>query len=134
MIDPQWMAWSSLPIPIWLRWLGLGITLLGGALLVWTFQNLGKNLSDTVVTRKEHTLVTTGPYRYVRHPFYLAGAVGVVGGSLVAANGFLFLAACIPIGFLMSRTRIEEEKFVERFGDEYREYMAKTGRSVPRLM
>ena len=85
MIDPQWMALSSVPIPVWLRWIGFVLIGLGGVLLVWTFQNLGKNLTDTVVTRKEHTLVTTGPYSYVRHPFYLAGAVGVVGGSLVAA-------------------------------------------------
>jgi protein-S-isoprenylcysteine O-methyltransferase Ste14 len=132
MIDPQWMAWSSVPIPVWLRWIGFGIVLLWGLLLVWTFHHLGNNLSDTVVTRKEHTLVTTGPYRYVRHPFYLAGVVGVVGGSLVTANWFLFLAACVPISFLVARTRIEEEKLVERFGDEYRDYMAKTGRFLPR--
>ena len=39
-------------------------------LLVWTFRCLGKNLTDTVVTRQEHTLVMQGPYRWVRHPFY----------------------------------------------------------------
>ena len=133
MINPQWMAWSSVPIPLWLRWFGFVLIGFGSFLLVWTFQNLGKNLTDTVVTRIEHTLVTTGPYRYVRHPFYLAGAVGVVGWSLVTANWFLFLAPCVPIGFLVARTRIEEEKLVERFGDEYREYMAKTGRFLPKV-
>ena len=134
MINPQWMAWSSIPMPVGLRWFGFVLIGFGGFLLVWTFQNLGKNLTDTVVTRKEHTLVTTGPYRYVRHPFYLAGAVGVVGGSLVAANWFLFLAACVPIGFLVARTRIEEEKLVERFGDEYRDYMRRVGRFLPKIM
>ncbi len=133
MINPQWMGWSSVPMPLGLRWFGFVLIGFGSLLLVWTLQNLGKNLTDTVVTRKEHTLVTTRPYRYVRHPFYLAGAVGVVGGSLVAANWFLFLAACVPIGFLVARTRIEEEKLVERFGDEYRDYMGRTGRFFPRL-
>ena len=106
---------------------------LWGVLFVWTFTNLGKNLTDTVVTRKDHTLVTTGPYRYVRHPFYLAFFVAVMGGAIVAANWFILLAGMIPCGFLIARTRIEEEKLIDRFGDEYREYMAKTGRFVPRV-
>ena len=64
------MAWASVPIPLWLRWCGFILIGCWGLLFVWTFQTLGKNLTDTVVTRKDHTLVTTGPYRYVRHPFY----------------------------------------------------------------
>jgi protein-S-isoprenylcysteine O-methyltransferase Ste14 len=83
MINPQRMAWASVPIPIWLRWLGFVLIGFGGFLLVWTFRNLGKNLTDTVVTRKNHSLVTTGPYRFVRHPFYMAGIVAIIGGSLV---------------------------------------------------
>jgi protein-S-isoprenylcysteine O-methyltransferase Ste14 len=107
---------------------------LWGVLLVWTFRNLGKNLTDTVVTRKDHTLVTTGPYRYVRHPFYLAFFLAVIGGSIVAANWFVFLAGMIPSGFLIARTRIEEEKLTERFGEEYRDYVKTTGRFFPRLL
>jgi protein-S-isoprenylcysteine O-methyltransferase Ste14 len=132
MIDPQWMSWSSVPVPVWLRWIGVVVTLFWGLLLVWTFHHLGRNLTDTVVTRTSHSLVTSGPYRFVRHPFYLALAAGIIGESLVGANWFLFLAGCIPCGFLVARTRIEEQKLIERFGDEYRNYMAKTGRFVPR--
>jgi protein-S-isoprenylcysteine O-methyltransferase Ste14 len=50
MINPSWMAWSSVPIPVWLRWCGIGLIALWGFLLVWTFRHLGKNLTDTVVT------------------------------------------------------------------------------------
>jgi protein-S-isoprenylcysteine O-methyltransferase Ste14 len=134
MINPQWMAWSSVPLPIWVRWIGFILIGLWGVLLVWTFRNLGKNLTDTVVTRKDHTLVTTGPYRYVRHPFYLAFFLAVIGGSIVAANWFVFLAGMIPSGFLIARTRIEEEKLTERFGEEYRDYVKTTGRFFPRLL
>ena len=95
--------------------------------------NLGKNLTDTVVTRKDHTLVTRGPYRYVRHPFYLSCALCVLGGSVAMANWFIPLAGAIPFGFLVARTRIEEEKLVERFGVEYQDYMRRVGRFVPRL-
>lgn len=134
MINPQWMAWSSVPLPMWVRWCGFVLVGVWGILLVWTFQNLGRNLTDTVVTRKDHTLVTTGPYRYARHPFYLAFFVAAIGGSVVAANWFIFLSGCVPIAFLVARTRIEEEKLVERFGDEYRDYMKGTGRFWPRFM
>lgn len=133
MIDPQWMAWSSIGIPLWLRWIGVAVVGCWGILLVWTFQNLGKNLTDTVVTRKDHALVTSGPYRFVRHPFYLSFALGIFGGSLAMANWFMLLAGVIPLGFLVARTRIEEEKLVERFGVEYQNYMRRVGRFVPRL-
>jgi len=133
MIDPRWMSWSALPIPVWLRWIGLAVAGFGGALLAWTFHCLGKNLTDTVVTRKEHSLVTTGPYRWVRHPFYTACAIGLVGGSLVTANWFILLTASIVFAFLVARTSIEEEKLVERFGDEYRDFMKGVGRFLPRF-
>ena len=133
MVEPRWMAWSSVPLPAWLRWCGVVATGFSGILVVWTFHHLGKNLTDTVVTRRDHTLVTTGPYRYVRHPFYLAFAMGMVGGSLVTANWFLLVSGLIPLAFLIARTRIEEAKLIERFGDDYRRYMAKTGRFFPRI-
>ncbi len=131
MVDPEWMAWSSVPMPIWLRWFGLVLIGFWGVLLVWTFRNLGRNLTDTVVTRKVHTLVTTGPYRYVRHPVYLAFFFAIAGGSIVAANWFVLIAGVIPSTFLIARTRIEEEKLIERFGDEYRTYVSTTGRFWP---
>jgi protein-S-isoprenylcysteine O-methyltransferase Ste14 len=87
MIDPRLMAWASVLIPLWLRWSGFILIAVRGVLFVWTFQTLGKTLTDTVVTRKEHTLVTTGPYRYVRHPFYLSFLIAVIGGSIVTATG-----------------------------------------------
>ena len=101
--------------------------------MVVTFRTLGKNLTDTVVTRAEHTLVTRGPYRWVRHPFYLATALAVVANSLVTANWFLALTGGIAFGLLVLRTRTEEEKLIERFGEDYKEYMERTGRFFPRL-
>ncbi|MBC7854408.1 MAG: isoprenylcysteine carboxylmethyltransferase family protein [Pirellulaceae bacterium] len=132
-INPAWMVWSSLSLPMWLRCVGLAVLVIGGSLIVWTFHNLGKNLTDTVVTRQEHSLVTSGPYRWVRHPFYLAGALGVLGVCLATANWFFAVAGAVVLTFLYSRTRIEEAKLVERFGDDYRNYMQRVGRFLPRL-
>jgi len=133
MLDARWMAWSSMALPVWVRWLGIAMAGCAGALVVWTFRNLGSNLTDTVVTRRDHSLVTTGPYRYVRHPFYIAVGLGNLGASLAMANWFILLTGLIPLGFLMVRTRIEEEKLVERFGVEYQDYMRRVGRFVPRF-
>lgn len=133
MVNPAWMAWSSLTLPGWLRWIGAAIGAAAGGLWVWTFRNLGKNLTDTVVTRREHTLVTAGPYRWVRHPFYDAMALAILGNSLVAANWFVFVAGGLAFGLIVVRTRKEEEKLIERFGDAYRTYMKRTGRFLPRI-
>ena len=133
MVNPAWMAWSSVALPGWLRWAGVVVGITGGLLLVVTFRTLGKNLTDTVVTRAEHTLVTRGPYRWVRHPFYLATALAVVANSLVTANWFLALTGGTLFGLLVLLTRTEEEKLIERFGEDYKEYMERTGRFLPRL-
>jgi protein-S-isoprenylcysteine O-methyltransferase Ste14 len=132
MVNPARMAWSSLPLPTWLRWVGVGVAVFGGALFIWTLRNLGKNLTDTVVTRREHTLVTTGPYRWVRHPFYVAAALTLLGNSLAAANWFLLGGGMLVFTLLAIRTRIEEAELLARFGGAYEEYMGRTHRFLPR--
>ena len=133
LIDPAYMAWAAVPLPVWLRWTGVGLALIAGSLLVWMFRTLGRNLTDTVVTRKQHTLVTTGPYRWVRHPMYASAALAIVGNSLVAANWYLFVVGCLALLLLVIRTRKEEQNLIAKFGDDYRNYMQQTGRFVPRL-
>lgn len=133
LVNPEWMAWSSMPLPVWLRWAGIGLDVLAGLLLVWTFRCLGKNLTDTVVTRREHTLVTRGPYRWVRHPFYGSVALLLTANALAAANWFLFVGGALALALLMLRTRREEDRLIARFGDSYREYMNRTGRFLPKL-
>jgi protein-S-isoprenylcysteine O-methyltransferase Ste14 len=133
MINPAWMAWSSVRVPLWSVWAGVPFLLAGAALLVWTFRSLGKNLTDTVVTRKQHTLVSHGPYRWIRHPLYSSAALLVVALSLVAANWFFFVAGMALLCLLVVRTRTEEANLVARFGDSYRQYMKRTGRFVPKL-
>ncbi len=132
MIDPSLMAWSSAPLPIWLRWLGVVLGIIAGLLLTVTFRTLGKNLTDTVVTRAEHVLVTSGPYRWVRHPFYVAFLLAVTANSLVTAKWFLALTGGIAFGLIVLRTRTEEDNLIERFGEEYLKYMARTGRFFPK--
>jgi protein-S-isoprenylcysteine O-methyltransferase Ste14 len=104
------------------------------ALLAWTLRGLGRNLTDTVVTRRAATLVTHGAYRWVRHPFYLCMALVIFGNALMAANWFMLAAGAVVLSFIAVRTKTEEEKLVARFGDDYRSYMRRTGRFVPRFV
>ena len=132
LINPSYMAWSSVPLPAWARWSGVAISAMGGALLTWTLVHLGPNLTDTVVTRREHTLVTRGPYRFVRHPFYDAAALFVIGIALLAANWFVFATGSAVVVLLVLRTRTEEANLLERFGAPYQAYLDRTGRFLPK--
>jgi protein-S-isoprenylcysteine O-methyltransferase Ste14 len=134
MINPARMAWSSMPLPAWLRWLGIVVFALAVSLLLWTLRSLGPNLTDTVVTRKTHTLVMRGPYRWVRHPFYDSAAFLMLSVTLMAANWFFLLGACAFMMLIVIRTRIEEDFLLARFGDNYRAYRNQTGRFLPRVL
>jgi len=131
MINSDWMALSSAPLPEWLRWIGVGAIALAGILLAWTMRTLGKNLTDTVVTRQEHTLVTSGPYRWIRHPFYDSAALLTTSFFLITANWFFLAGGAILFCLFAARLRTEEANLVARFGDRYRDYMARTARFIP---
>ena len=133
LISPSSIAWSALPAADWLRWVGVGLGLLACGLLDWTLHHLGKNLTDTVVTREEATLVTSGPYRWVRHPFYVTVLLLLVSATLITANWFIGLLSIFICAFFVLRTPLEEQKLIERFGDDYRAYARRTGRFLPRI-
>ena len=133
LIKPASMAWSSLPLPLWLRWSGLGIGVIAATLSLCTLHNLGKNLTDTVVTRQEHQLVTTGPYHWVRHPFYDAVLLCVLTASLLMANWFVFLTGSAVFVLQVIRSAREEQQLLARFGESYLAYTRQTGRFLPRL-
>jgi protein-S-isoprenylcysteine O-methyltransferase Ste14 len=131
LINPQWMAWSSMHLPGWARWLGVAFGVATALLFTWTFHSLGHNLTDTVVTRSNAMLVTGGPYRWVRHPFYISFAMAIIANALVADNWFLAIIGIGAFLVMVARTRIEERNLVARFGDDYVNYMRRTGRFLP---
>ncbi|HLF27826.1 MAG TPA: isoprenylcysteine carboxylmethyltransferase family protein [Anaerolineae bacterium] len=133
LINPAWVAWAALALPLELRWLGAGFSLTALPLVFWMFHSLGHNVTDTVAIRQRHTLVMHGPYRWIRHPLYSFGSLLFVGIGLMAANGLLLATMGIAFPLLVIRTPIEEAKLIEHFGNEYRAYMQQTGRFLPRL-
>ncbi|MGH2627750.1 MAG: methyltransferase family protein, partial [Anaerolineales bacterium] len=134
-VKPAWMDWSSLSLPDWLRWTATAVGAAVIPLLVWILRSLGRNISETYLTKGSHSLVTSGPYRWVRHPLYSAAALAFFALGALAANGFIMAMAGIVIaavaGFVIPR---EEANLMRKFGDEYRAYRSRTGMFVPILL
>ena len=133
-IEPRWMAWSSLPIREGARWIAAGVSVATLPVIAWVLRTLGRNVSETVLVKEGQTLVTTGPYRFVRHPLYSVGLTLFVALGVVAANGFILAMALIAIGAIrLAVIPREEAALAERFGAPYESYRARTGRLVPRI-
>ena len=135
VINPNWLAFANLAFPIWLRWTGVGIAILGFILLQWAQMTLGKSWSDTPRIMKEQTLITDGPYQFIRHPIYTAFIL-ILGSTLfISANwltGFAWLG--MTVLEVTSRVAFEENLMIEYFGDEYRQYMKRTGGLLPKVL
>jgi protein-S-isoprenylcysteine O-methyltransferase Ste14 len=133
LINPAWMAWSKIGLPEGARWLGviLGVFCTFG--IYWLFSSIGSGITPTSATRKEHQLVTKGPYRWVRHPLYTIGSSLFVAFGMMADNWFVMVLGMLAFIAMASRTPKEEANLIEKFGDEYREYMKHTGRYLPKL-
>jgi protein-S-isoprenylcysteine O-methyltransferase Ste14 len=135
VINPDWLAFASLSFPLWARWAGIALALSGFALLQWAQVTLGKSWSDTPRMLKEQTLITNGPYHFIRHPIYTAFVLIFGSILLISANWFMGLAWLgMTVLEVASRIGFEESLMLEYFGDQYREYMKRTGQILPRLI
>lgn len=133
LINPSWMAWSKIGLPEWIRWFGIGLGILCTLGIYWLFSNIGSGITATSVTRTEHKLVTSGPYRWVRHPLYTVGSAMFVAFGMMADNWFIAGLGTLSFILMAIRTPKEEANLIEKFGDEYQKYMKHTGRFLPKL-
>jgi protein-S-isoprenylcysteine O-methyltransferase Ste14 len=131
LINPLWMAWSKIGLPESVRWVGMVIGILCVLGIYWLFNSIGSGITPTSATRKEHKLVTNGIYRYVRHPLYTVGSSMFVAFGMMADNWFIAVLGILAFIAMAIRTPKEEAHLIEKFGDEYREYMKTTGRFLP---
>jgi protein-S-isoprenylcysteine O-methyltransferase Ste14 len=128
-----WLNWSS-GIDLVLQGIGLGLWTVGMAVVVWAARVLGRYMSVDGVT-VDHELVTTGPYRYVRHPVYGSFTAIAAGISLVFHSYLLAGVAVVWVVAAAWWVAAEEELLAspEGLGDAYRRYAERTGRFLPRL-
>lgn len=133
-IFTNWLAFADYTLPPWAGVLGILLLLLSLWLFWRSHADLGRNWSPSLQIMEEHTLVTNGIYRAIRHPMYASQWVFVMAQLLLLQNwiaGPVTLLVFAPFYFL--RVPQEEQLMIEQFGAAYRAYMARTGRVLPRL-
>ncbi len=132
--NPQLLSWGDMVLPDWVRLLGAALALAALGLFVWIHRTLGSNLSATLRIKDNHTLVTAGPYAFIRHPMYSSFYLLHVAVFFLTANWFIGVTWMLGLSLIvLLRVEREEAMLVERFGQEYRSYMQRTGRFLPPL-
>ncbi|HTQ34485.1 MAG TPA: isoprenylcysteine carboxylmethyltransferase family protein [Stellaceae bacterium] len=115
------------------RWLGLVLFALGGALRLWPVYVLGDRFSGLVAIQPGHALVTTGIYSRIRNPSYLGLLVMSVGWALAFRSGVGLVLTAGYLPPLIARMRAEERLLASEFGAAYDAYRQRTARLIPGL-
>lgn len=129
---PASLSWAKFNSPSWLMIAGLILAVLCIPLLWWVFRSIGKNISETVLIKDEHELVTHGPYTWVRHPLYGSALLLLISISLVF--GDWIIAGYSIAGILAFRLLVipaEEKQLLDAFGEDYECYQSRTGALLP---
>jgi protein-S-isoprenylcysteine O-methyltransferase Ste14 len=113
------------------RWLGVALFAIGGALRLWPVYVLGHRFSGLVAIQPGHALLTTGIYSIIRHPSYLGLFVNALGWALVFRSGVGVVLALLTLVPLVGRIVAEERLLHSEFGSEYDAYRARTSRLIP---
>ena len=132
--SPIEAIWFSTPLPLWLSGLAAVVFCCAQALRFWTLKTLGAYWNVSVMTTSQHrpAFVSSGPYRFIRHPNYLVviveiATLPIAGGAVVSAVVFSILNAVI----LCRRIQVEEQALSSVSG--YAEKMGRKPRFFPRL-
>ena len=103
--------------------------------IIKTSYDLKNEYSYTLQIRKDHKLVETGMYKYIRHPMYFCGLLFIIAQSLLIPNIIGNISYCILIYiFATGRIPDEEKMMIDEFGDKYKIYMGKTKSVIPFLL
>ncbi|RWD93232.1 isoprenylcysteine carboxylmethyltransferase family protein [Mesorhizobium sp.] len=118
------------PVNAVLSSVGVVLAVAGMFLLVWARQTLGRNWSQTVSAKQDHELVTSGPYRRLRHPMYTGGLLACIGSAIVVGGPFVFLLLLLGAIFIW-RVGAEDRLLARQFPDEFPGYARRTNALIP---
>jgi protein-S-isoprenylcysteine O-methyltransferase Ste14 len=118
------------PVSPELSIVGIVLCLVGFAILMSARRTLGKNWSQTVATKEDHELITSGLYRYVRHPMYAGGFIAAIGSAITAGGAFVFLLLLLTPLFIW-RTGAEDKLMAQQFPNEFPAYKRMTKKLIP---
>jgi len=114
----------------WLTGIGLAIFLLGLALAVWARVYLGRNWGTPMSKKVEPELVTTGPYRTIRHPIY-SGIILAMIGTAVAISFFWLIVAVLLGAYFLYSAAMEERYMARLFPEAYPRYKQSSKMLIP---
>lgn len=115
------------------RPLGLVAMLAGIVVVLWAYATMGGYWSGDVSVRRDHVVVDTGPFAFVRHPVYAAYLLGVFGAALALADPAVAVAAVISVPVMRGRAMAEERFLEAHLGDAYRDYRRRVRMFPPKL-
>ena len=130
----HWLDFADYHLPTWTGWVGAAVFAAALWLLWRSHADLGRNWAPTLEIREGHSLVTRGVYHSIRHPMYAAHLLWGIAQAMLLQNwiaGVPALAVFVPLYLL--RVPREEKLMLDHFGEEYRLYMNRTGRLMPRF-
>ena len=135
LLRPQWLPAGLtrrfVPPSPELPALGTILVFLGLVFALWARWHLGGNWSGTITVKEGHTLITTGPYRWVRHPIYTGMVVALLGTALAIGAPYGFVGTgLVLLGFIV-KLSVEEARMRETFPAEYADYCRHTARLIP---
>lgn len=131
--NPDWLRWSYLSLALAVRWTSVLVFAAAVAWLIWMFRTLGRNITDTVVVRKDAHFVDNGPYRFVRNPMYTGVLTLGISFGLAMETWIVPVFTALAFSLFVLRTPIEERYLVDRFGSRYIDYMGRVGRFLPKV-
>jgi protein-S-isoprenylcysteine O-methyltransferase Ste14 len=119
-------------VPLIIHIIGIAFMLLGLSIRMVSMRQLGKYYSTLLFTNKDHQLITTGMYKYIRHPIYSGDIVFYLGYGFALSNYIVFMLIMVAfISAYLIRIKQEEKMMMEGFGDVYREYCNTTKKLIP---
>jgi protein-S-isoprenylcysteine O-methyltransferase Ste14 len=131
---PNWLAWTDVHVPLVIRAVAATLLVPATGLLIWAERSATPQPRTVLRERRSRRLVTTGAYRYARHPVY---ALGLVIGAclvLISANWVIALIVGVTTAHLvLVRLPREERELRTEFGDRFDSYARTTPRLVPRV-
>lgn len=132
--EDGWLFRQLLAHSLTTFWTGAAIAAAGLGFSAWARVHLGRNWSATVTVKQDHELIRTGPYAIVRHPIYTGVLFGFIGTALAIGQWRGVLAVVIVFGSFWRKLKIEERWMSETFGEQYRQYRARTRALIPFLL
>ncbi|MGI6469508.1 MAG: isoprenylcysteine carboxylmethyltransferase family protein [Syntrophomonadaceae bacterium] len=115
-------------------YLGFVLFAISGIYRGWGLLAIGKYFNPRISIYEDHQLVTSGPYRKIRHPLYLGVLISLIATDMVFSSwGALLITVFFTLPILIYRIKLEEEFLLKHFGDDYKEYMQHSKKLIPGL-